>query len=164
MLNSEIQQALNDQIQKEFHSAYIYLSMSAYFEAENLAGAASWMRKQAGEEQEHALKIFDFILDRGGHVVLQAIGQPAVDFASPLAVFEDAYAHERKVTQSIHDLYALALRQNDYPTQVMLQWFIDEQVEEEKTSSAIMAQLKMVGDSPAALLMIDRQLAARTSE
>lgn len=164
MLNSEIQQALNDQIQKEFQSAYIYLSMSAYFEAENLAGAASWMRKQAGEEQEHALKIFDFILDRGGHVVLQAIGQPAVDFASPLAVFEDAYAHERKVTQSIHDLYALALRQNDYPTQVMLQWFIDEQVEEEKTSSAIMAQLKMVGDSPAALLMIDRQLAARTSE
>ncbi len=164
MLNSEIQQALNDQIQKEFHSAYIYLSMSAYFEAENLAGAASWMRKQAGEEQEHALKIFDFILDRGGHVVLQAIGQPAVDFASPLAVFEDAYAHERKVTQSIHDLYALALRQNDYPTQVMLQWFIDEQVEEEKTSSAIMAQLKMVGDSPAALLMIDRQLAARASD
>ena len=161
MLNPAIEQALNDQVQKEFHSAYIYLSMSAYFEAENLTGAASWMRKQAGEEQEHALKIFDFILDRGGHVALQAISQPAAEYASPLAVFENAYAHERKVTQSIHDLYALALRENDYPTQVMLQWFIDEQVEEEKTSSAIMAQLKMVGDSPAALLMIDRQLAAR---
>jgi ferritin len=164
MLKPAIEQALNDQIQKEFHSAYIYLSMSAYFEAENLPGAASWMRKQAGEEQEHALKIFDFVIDRGGRVALQAIGQPPADFASPLAIFEAAYAHEQKVTQSIHDLYALALRENDYPTQVMLQWFIDEQVEEEKNSSAIMAQLKMVGDSPAALLMIDRQLAARSGE
>jgi ferritin len=164
MLKPAIEQALNDQIQKEFHSAYIYLSMSAYFEAENLPGAASWMRKQAGEEQEHALKIFDFVIDRGGRITLQAIGQPPADFASPLAIFEAAYAHEQKVTQSIHDLYALALRENDYPTQVMLQWFIDEQVEEEKNSSAIMAQLKMVGDSPAALLMIDRQLAARSGE
>ncbi len=162
MLNPAVEQALNDQIQKEFHSAYIYLSMSAYFEAENLPGAASWMRHQAEEEQAHAMKIFDFVIDRGGHVALQAIGQPPADFASPLAVFEAAYAHEQKVTQSIHDLYALALRENDYPTQVMLQWFIDEQVEEEKNSSAIMAQLKMVGDSPAALLMIDRQLAARS--
>ena len=162
MLTPTVEQALNDQIQKEFHSAYIYLSMSAYFEAENLLGAASWMRKQASEEQAHALKIFDFVIDRGGRVALQAIGQPPSDFASPLAVFEAAYAHEQKVTQSIHDLYALALRENDYPSQVMLQWFIDEQVEEERNSSAIMAQLKMVGDSPAALLMIDRQLAARS--
>lgn len=164
MLNPAIEQALNDQVQKEFHSAYIYLSMAAYFEAENLPGAASWMRQQAGEEQEHALKIFDFIIDRGGRAALQAIGQPPTGFASPLAVFEAAYAHEQKVTQSIHDLYALALREADYPTQVMLQWFIDEQVEEEKNSSAIMAQLKMVGDSPAALLMIDRQLAARSGD
>ncbi len=164
MLNPPIEQALNDQIQKEFHSAYIYLGMSAYFEAENLPGAAHWMRHQAEEEQEHAMKLFDFINDRGGRVALQAIGEPPANYASPLAVFEAAYAHEQKVTQSIHDLYALAVKEADYPTQVMLQWFIDEQVEEEKNASAIVAQLHMVGDSPAALFMIDRQLAARSGE
>jgi ferritin len=164
MLNSAVQQALNDQVQKELHSAYIYLSMAAYFEAENLPGAAHWMRGQAGEEQEHAMKLFDFIQDRGGRVTLQAIDAPPATFSSPLAVFEASYAHEQKVTKSIHDLYALAVKEADYPTQVMLQWFIDEQVEEEKNASAIMAQLKMVGDSPAALFMIDRQLAARAGE
>jgi len=164
MLNPTVQQALNDQVQKELHSAYIYLSMAAYFEAENLAGAASWMRQQASEEQAHAMKIFDFIIDRGGRVALQAIDAPPADFASPLAVFQASYAHEQKVTKSIHDLYALAVQEGDYPTQVMLQWFIDEQVEEEKNASAIMAQLQMVGDSPAALLMIDRQLAARSGD
>ena len=164
MLNPAVQQALNDQVQKELHSAYIYLSMAAYFEAENLPGAAHWMRGQAGEEQEHAMKLFDFIQDRGGRVTLQAIDAPPATFSSPLAVFEASYAHEQKVTKSIHDLYALAVKEADYPTQVMLQWFIDEQVEEEKNASAIMAQLKMVGDSPAALFMIDRQLAARAGE
>lgn len=164
MLNPTVEQALNDQIQKEFHSAYIYLAMSAYFEAENLPGAAHWMRHQAEEEQEHAMKIFDFVNDRGGRVALQAIGEPAAVYSSPLAVFEAAYAHEQKVTKSIHDLYALAVKEGDYPTQVMLQWFIDEQVEEEKNASAIVAQLHMVGDSPAALFMIDRQLAARSGE
>lgn len=164
MLNPTVQQALNDQVQKELHSAYIYLSMAAYFEAENLAGAASWMRQQASEEQAHAMKIFDFIIDRGGRAALQAIDAPPADFASPLAVFQASYAHEQKVTKSIHDLYALAVKEGDYPTQVMLQWFIDEQVEEEKNASAIMAQLQMVGDSPAALLMIDRQLAARSGD
>ena len=164
MLNSAVQQALNDQVQKELHSAYIYLSMAAYFEAENLPGAAHWMRGQAGEEQEHAMKLFDFIQDRGGRVTLQAIDAPPATFSSPLAVFEASYAHEQKVTQSIHDLYALAVKEADYPTQVMLQWFIDEQVEEEKNASAIMAQLQKVGDSPAALFMIDRQLAARAGE
>jgi ferritin len=162
MLKPAVEQALNNQIQKEFHSAYIYLAMSAYFEAENLPGAAHWMRHQAEEEQEHAMKIFDFIHDRGGRVALQAIGEPPATFDSPLTVFEAAYAHEQKVTQSIHDLYALAVKEGDYPTQVMLQWFIDEQVEEEKNASAIVAQLHMVGDSPAALFMIDRQLAARS--
>ncbi len=164
MLNPTVEQALNDQIQAEFHSAYIYLSMAAYFEAENLSGAAHWMRGQAGEEQEHAMKIFDFIIDRGGRVTLQAIDAPPATFASPLAIFETAYAHEQKVTQMIHTLYALAVQENDYPTQMMLHWFINEQVEEEKTASAIVAQLQMVGDSPAALFMIDRQLAARSGE
>lgn len=164
MLSEAMQTALNDQIQKEFHSAYIYLGMAAYFEAENLPGAASWMRHQAEEEQEHAMKIFEFLNDRSVRVVLGAIGQPPVDYASPLAVFEAAYAHEQKVTKSIHDLYALALKENDYPSQVMLQWFIDEQVEEEKNASSIVAQLKMVGDSPAAMFMIDRQLGSRVGD
>ncbi len=161
MLSEAMQTALNDQIQKELHSAYIYLSMSAYFEAQNLAGAAHWMRHQSEEEQEHAMKIFEFVTDRGGRVVLQAIGAPPSDFASPLAVFEAAYAHEQKVTKSIHDLYALAVKESDYPTQVMLQWFIGEQVEEEKNASTIVEQLKMVGDLPAAMFMIDRQLGSR---
>lgn len=164
MLNAKIEQALNEQIQKEFQSAYIYLGMCAYFEAANLSGAASWMRHQAEEEQEHALKIFEFLHNRGGRVLLQALSQPSMDYDSPVAVFRAAYGHEQKVTQSIHALYALAVAEQDYPTQVMLQWFIDEQVEEEKNASGIVAQLEMVGDSPAALFMIDRQLAARTGE
>ncbi|MCS6844194.1 MAG: ferritin [Caldilineales bacterium] len=161
MLSNTLQQALNDQIRKEFHSSYIYLSMAAYFEAENLPGMAHWMRLQADEEREHAMKIYDFVLDRGGRVTLQAIEAPPTDFASPLAVFETAYAHEQKVTQSIHDLYALAVKEGDYPTQVMLQWFVDEQVEEEKSAGLVVAQLRRVGDSPAALLMLDQQLGQR---
>lgn len=164
MFSSAMEKAINDQIQKELYSAYVYLSMAAYFEANNLTGAASWMRLQHQEEQVHAMKFFDFINDRGGRVVLQAIQQPPTDFASPLAVFEGALAHEQMVSKSIHDLYALAVKENDYPTQAMLQWFINEQVEEEKNASAIVAQLRMIGDSPAALFMIDQQLGARQAE
>ncbi len=164
MFSSAMEKAINDQIQKELYSAYVYLSMAAYFETNNLTGAASWMRLQHQEEQVHAMKFFDFINDRGGRVVLQAIQQPPTDFASPLAVFEAALAHEQKVSRSIHDLYALAVKENDYPTQAMLQWFINEQVEEEKNASAIVAQLRMIGDSPAALFMIDQQLGARQPE
>lgn len=162
MLSNTLQQALNDQIRKEFHSSYLYLSMAAYFEAENLPGMAHWMRLQADEEREHAMKIYDFVLDRGGRVTLQAIEAPPADFSSPLAVFEAAYGHEQKVTKSIHDLYALAVKEGDYPTQVMLQWFIDEQVEEEKNASLVVAQLRMIGDSAAALLMLDQQLGQRS--
>lgn len=164
MFSSAMEKAINDQIQKELYSAYVYLSMAAYFEANNLTGAASWMRLQHQEEQLHAMKFFDFIHDRGGRVVLQAIQQPPTDFASPLAVFEAALAHEQKVSKSIHDLYALAIGENDYPTQAMLQWFINEQVEEERNASAIVAQLKMIGDSPAGLFMIDQQLGARQAQ
>lgn len=164
MFSNAMEKAINGQIQKELYSAYVYLSMAAYFEANNLTGAASWMRLQHQEEQLHAMKFFDFINDRGGRVVLQAIQQPPTDFASPLAVFEAALAHEQKVSKSIHDLYALAIGENDYPTQAMLQWFINEQVEEEKNASAIVAQLKMIGDSPAGLFMIDQQLGARQAQ
>lgn len=164
MFSNAMEKAINDQIQKELYSAYVYLSMAAYFEANNLTGAAAWMRLQHQEEQVHAMKFFDFINDRGGRVALQGIQQPPTDFVSPLAVFEEALAHEQKVSKSIHDLYALAIKENDYPTQAMLQWFINEQVEEEKNASAIVAQLRMIGDSPAALFMIDQQLGARQAE
>lgn len=161
MFSDAMQNALNDQIQREFHSAYLYLSMAAYFEAQNLPGAAHWMRVQAREEAGHAMKIFEFVNERNGRVILQAIEQPPAEFESPAAVFEAALAHEQYITQSINELYALAVKENDYPTQNMLQWFIDEQVEEEKNASDIVNQFKMIGDSPTALFMMDRHLAAR---
>ncbi len=161
MFSRTMQDAINQQINKELYSAYAYLSMAAYFESQNLPGAAQWMRKQSGEEVEHAMKFFEYLIERGVRVTLDAIAQPPADFGSPLQAFQEVLAHEQKVTESIHDLYALALKETDYPTQVMLHWFIEEQVEEEKNASGVVEQLKMIGDSPAALFMIDRQLAAR---
>jgi ferritin len=164
MLNKKVQEAMNEQIKNELYSGYLYLSMSAYFEANNLPGFARWMRLQAEEEQEHALKFFDFVHDRGGRVVLQAIDQPPAEFESQLAVFELTLEHERKVTRLIHELYALALQENDYASQVMLQWFVDEQVEEEKNAEQIVETLKMVGDGGQALVMLDRQLGQRVED
>jgi ferritin len=161
MLNKKVEEAINEQIKNELYSGYLYLSMSAYFEANNLPGFARWMRLQAEEEQEHALKFFDFVNDRGGRVVLKAIDQPPVEFESALAIFEQTLEHEQKVTSLIHQLYELALEENDYPSQVMLQWFIDEQVEEEKNATQIVDTLKMVGDKGQALIMLDRALGRR---
>jgi ferritin len=164
VLNAKVEKAMNEQIKNELYSGYLYLSMSAYFEARNLPGFARWMRLQAEEEQEHALKFFDFVHDRGGRVVLQAIDKPPSDFGSPLAVFELTLEHERKVTGLIHDLYALAVQEKDYASQVMLQWFIDEQVEEEKNAEQTVELLKMVGDQGQPLLMLDRQLGQRAED
>lgn len=164
MLSRKLQDALNEQIKNELYSGYLYLAMSAYFEANNLPGFAHWMRVQAGEEQEHALKFFDFIVDRGGRVVLQAIDQPPVEFQSPLAVFEATLVHEQKVTGLINKLYELAVAENDYPAQVMLQWFINEQVEEEKNATQIVETLKMIGEKGQALIMLDRELGQRGKE
>ena len=161
MLNHKLQTALNEQIKNELYSAYIYLSMSAYFESINLPGFANWMRKQSQEEVNHAMKIFDFIHERGGRVELQAIDQPPVSFESPLKVFEMALEHEKKVTAMIHDLYKLAEEEKDYPTQVMLHWFIDEQVEEEKSASDLVEQLKRIGDDGVGLLLLDQKLGDR---
>ena len=161
MLNHKLQTALNEQIKNELYSAYIYLSMSAYFESINLPGFANWMRKQSQEEVNHAMKIFDFIHERGGRVELQAIDQPPVSFESPLKVFEMALEHEKKVTAMIHDLYKLAEEEKDYPTQVMLHWFIDEQVEEEKSASDVVEQLKRIGDDGVGLLLLDQKLGDR---
>ncbi len=161
MLNHKLQTALNEQIKNELYSAYIYLSMSAYFESINLPGFANWMRKQSQEEVNHAMKIFDFIHERGGRVELQAIDQPPVSFESPLKVFEMALEHEKKVTAMIHDLYKLAEEEKDYSTQVMLHWFIEEQVEEEKSASDVVEQLKRIGDDGVGLLLLDQKLGDR---
>jgi ferritin len=161
MLNKKLESAINDQIQRELASAYIYLSMAAYFEANTLPGFANWMRIQFHEEQAHAFKFFDFVYDRGGVVELQAIEQPPVQFSSPIEVFEKTLAHEQLVTGHINDLYTLALEERDYPSQTLLQWFIDEQVEEEKNAGDILDLLKMVEGNPHALLMLDRELGAR---
>lgn len=163
MLGKKMQDAMNEQIKNELYSAYLYLSMAAYFETENLKGFAHWMRVQAEEEQEHALKFFDFIHERGGRVALHAIDQPPAEFESPLGVFEETLSHEQKVTSLIHDLYALALEESDYASQVFLHWFVDEQVEEEANATEILEQLKMVGDKTQGLLMLDRALGERGS-
>jgi ferritin len=161
MLNEKLESAINDQIQRELASAYIYLSMAAYFESKTLPGFANWMRIQFHEEQAHAMKFFDFVYDRGGTVKLQPIEGPPVDFKSPVEVFEITLGHEQKVTGHINDLYALAIEERDYPSQTLLQWFIDEQVEEEKNAGDILDMLKMVEGNPHALLMLDRELGAR---
>jgi ferritin len=162
--SDKMEGVLNDQIQAELYSAYLYLSMSAYCESANLPGFAHWMRVQAQEEQGHAMKLYGFVHDRGGRVVLQAIAQPPIEFDSALDVFERVYEHEQKVTGLIHDLYGLALEQKDYASQSHLQWFVDEQVEEEKTASGIVETLKVIGDKPHALIMLDRALAKRGAD
>jgi len=161
MLNKKLMDEMNLQIKYELYSAYLYLSMSAYCETLNLAGFAHWMKNQAQEEMEHALKFFEYINDQGGKVVLQAIEQPTTDFTSPTAIFETTLEHEKFVTSRIHGLYALAMQEKDYASEVFLQWFIKEQVEEEKNASQILETLKMVGDKGNGLMMVDRQLAAR---
>jgi ferritin len=164
MLTKTLQDALNDQIKSELTSAYLYLAMSAYFETVHLSGCARWMRLQSREEASHAMKLFGFIHERGGRVVLQTIDQPPAKFKSPLEVFQQALEHERKVTGMIHRLYAVAAKENDYATQVMLQWFIEEQVEEERSASDIVEQLKMIGDQSVGLFMLDQQVGARKAE
>jgi ferritin len=153
--------AINEQIQYEFASAYLYLSMAAFFEEGNLPGFAKWMYVQAKEEQGHAMKFFDYVIDRGSRVRLQALEQPEQEWKSPLALFESVLEHEKMVTDRIHALYALAVKENDYATQVQLQWFITEQVEEEKNATQIIDQLKMIEARGTAILFLDKQLAKR---
>lgn len=164
MLSQRMQDALNAQIKHEFYSSFVYLAMSAHFESQNLPGFATWMRVQAGEEHTHAMKIFDHILDRGGAVTMPAIATPPSKFGAPAEVFAEALNHERAVTKSIHELYALAVDERDYPARVFLDWFVNEQVEEEKTAELVVQQLRMVGDDRPALLMLDRELGQRTPE
>jgi ferritin len=161
MLNTKLQDAINEQIKNELYSSYLYLAMSAYSESVNLSGVGHWMRVQAREEQEHALKLYRYTIEKGGRVLLQAIDKPPAEFDSALDLFERTLAHEEKVTGLINDLYALAADEKDYATQIFLQWFVTEQVEEEANATRIVELLKAIGDHPQGLIMLDRQLAAR---
>ena len=161
MLSKAMQDAINEQIKNELYSSYLYLAMSAYCEANNLPGFAHWLRVQSQEEIEHAMKFFGFVNERGGRVVLEAIDQPPVEFESPGKIFVETLNHERKVTAMINSLYERALEEKDYASQVMLHWFIDEQVEEEANASYILDTLKAIGEKGQALVMLDRELARR---
>ena len=162
MLTDRMHQALNEQIQAEFFSAYLYLSMSAYFEDKGLDGMATWMNVQFQEEQSHALKFYRYVNERGGRVELQGLEKPQLDWASPLDAFQGALEHEQMITGRINDLADLSLSEKDHATHNMLQWFIAEQVEEEANVEAIVTQLRLVGDEGRGLYMIDREMVGRT--
>ena len=164
MLSEKMQDALNGQINAELYSSYLYLAMSAYFESVNLRGAAKWMRVQAAEENAHAMRIYDHVIGRGGRATLKAIDAPPAKWDSPLAAFRAAHAHEVKVTGMIHRLVELAESDKDPAARGMLQWFVDEQVEEEASVEEIVQKLTMIKDSPNGLFMMDHRLGERGSE
>jgi ferritin len=161
MLSDNMQAALNKQLNAELYSGYLYLSMNAYFKALNLDGFANWMYYQAQEELTHGMKFYDFINQRGGQVSLAQIEAPPTSWESPLAVFEATLAHEQKVTGMINDLMEVALSERDHATQIFLQWFVSEQVEEEESVGGVLEQLKLMGPAKGGLFMIDRELAKR---
>jgi ferritin len=161
MISQAILDSMNKQIMHELYSAYFYLSMSAHCEAGNLPGFAAWLRVQAQEEQGHALKFYDYLLDRGGKITLLPIAQPPVDFASPLDIFKQVYEHEQKVTSLINAIYNLALAEKDVASQIMLQWFVTEQVEEEKNALQILDMLTKIGSSVGSLYQLDHRLGKR---
>lgn len=161
MLSEKMEKALNKQVNAEFYSSYLYLSMAADFEAKTLEGFASWMQIQAQEEWIHGMKIYNYILEKGGKVTLEAIDAPQTSWESPLAAFEATLEHEQLVTSLINDLASLAIDERDHASGIFLQWFVSEQVEEESTASGILEKLKMVGDNPQGLFMMDGNLASR---
>lgn len=157
-----VEEILNKQINAEFWSAYLYLSMSSYLAQKGLTGFANWMRVQYQEEVSHALKIFDYVIARGGNVKLEPIAAVETDWKGIKEIFDSTYEHECKVTDMIHNCYETALKERDHATANMLQWFIDEQAEEEESALEIIDKLKMVGDNGAALYMMDKELGTRT--
>ena len=164
MLSDRLQDAINRQINNELYSAHLYLSMSAYFESLDLNGFAHWMKMQFEEETAHALKLFDYVNDRDGRVVLHAIEQPQIEFESAHSVMRRALEHERLITSMINDLYALAISERDYPTHVLLEWFVSEQVEEEKVLNEIVTHMDLIGNDGTGLLIMDQRLASRTAD
>lgn len=161
MIGKKMEAALNKQINAELFSAYLYLSMNAFFHSINLQGFANWMRIQALEEMTHADRFYRFMTDRGGRIILDVIEKPPVKWASPLAVFEDVLKHEQKVTSLIHSLVDLSISEKDHATNAFLQWFVSEQVEEESNADTIIQKLKLIGDNGYGILMLDSELAQR---
>jgi ferritin len=161
MLNARVQEAFNQQINAELFSEYLYLSMAAHFETESLKGMANWMRIQAGEEHTHAMKFYHFILDRGGKVVLAQIEAPKTTWNSALDAFQDAYKHEVKISGMINNLANLAIDEKDHAAHQFLEWFVNEQVEEEAAAQLTVDQLKLVGENGVAIYMIDQELGQR---
>lgn len=161
MLSEKMEKALNAQINKEFYSEYLYLSMAAWLEAQNLSGFANFFVKQAQEEHEHGMKIYRFVFERGGRVTVKGIGEPAADFSGVEDIFAKSLEHEKTVTASIHGLVALADELNDYASRSFLNWFVDEQVEEEASMEGLLAKLQMVKSAPQALLMLDARMGER---
>jgi len=161
MLSTKMQEALNAQINAEYYSSYLYLSMAAHCQAINLEGFAAWLRIQADEEMIHAMKLYDFVLERNGRVTLTAIEAPPTEWATPLAVFEATYAHELEVTRRINKLVDLAIAESDHATNTFLQWFVNEQVEEEASADAVVQKLKLLAGAPGGLFMLDQELGQR---
>jgi len=162
-INENVQQAINEQLNHELHSAYLYLSMSAYLDRINLKGSAHWMRVQAQEELGHALKLYHFLVERLGEVRLRPVEMVPVEWSSPLDAFENAFAHEQKVSARIHRLVDLAQQEKDHATAGFLQWFVQEQVEEEASVDDVVQKLRMVADSKGGRYMLDRELGKRSA-
>jgi len=161
MLSEKIQDAINKQIVAETYSAYLYWSMAAYFDSVNLAGCAQWMKAQVQEELFHAAKFFNFVVERGGRIKLDAIDAPPTEWDSPLAVFEHARQHEQKVTGLINGLVDLAVEERDHATRNFLGWYVDEQVEEEASADGVVQKLRLLADAPGGLFMLDREVGQR---
>ena len=161
MLSEKMEAALNDQLVAETYSAYLYVSMSAYFESIGLRGMAKWMSVQAREEMFHSIKFYTYIIERGGRVKLKQIDKPPIEWQSARDVFEDAYKHEQKVTSLINSLVDRAKAESDHASDVFLQWFVTEQVEEESTADEVVQKLKLAGDTGPGLFMMDQELSRR---
>lgn len=163
-VHKTVETAINAQIQAEFQSAYLYLAMSARFNEMGFGGFAHWLRLQWEEETAHALKFYDFLLSRDGTIELHALDKPEINFETPLEAFEQVLGHEQYITSRIHELYDLATKNKDYPLQTLLNWFVDEQVEEEDSVRAVIDTLRLIGDSGSNLFLLDRELGARQPE
>jgi len=163
-MDEKLVEELNRQMNAEFHSSYIYLGMAAYFDSENLRGFANWMHVQAHEEWEHGMKFYRYLMERGEKVEMPKIDGVETTYGSALKVFQEAYKHEQLVTSMINSLVDLARKADDKPTEIFLQWFVTEQVEEEANASEIVEKLKLVGDSPNGLFMMDHQLGKRKKD
>jgi len=161
MISKKMQDAISEQVNAEIWSAYLYLSMSAYFEQQNLRGFANWMKIQWQEEVSHSIKFFDYVHSRGGHISLKPIAGVPVEWKNAIDVFNETLKHEQHVTSLINNLANIAMEEKDHATNSMLQWFITEQIEEEANAEQILVQLKMIGDNGYGMLMLDRELATR---